>query len=278
MFRVTEKIAHVKNPLTVIAIFAGTAEVSGTAVLPLLEKDTQQVYVWFIMVFPLLLVVAFFIVLYNKNYVLYAPSDFKDENLFASFKPGSPQLRAQKLNEEAGADRNTEEAAQPSDLISTNGTASEPIRDNHDFISRPSYGQIAAQASLAEDLVITRLASKRRTQFARNVSPAAMPSIMFDAVAKDGNNQVIVEVKYTRKGFTSIGNIDRVKETFTSYYNSLPDVTKRGTLFILAIVCDGDAEANTSRIEVKFSAIISEWNIPIQVRVYRMSELRKTIQ
>ena len=274
----TEKIAHVKNPLTVIAIFAGIAEVSGTAVLPLLEKYTQKLFIWFIMGFPLLLVVAFFLILYFKNYVLYAPSDFKDENLFASFKPGSPQLRAEKLNEEAGADRNTEEVAQPSDLISTNGTGSEPICDNRDFISRPSYGQIAAQASLAEDLVITRLASERRTQFARNVSPVAMPSIMFDAVAKDGNNQIIVEVKYTRGGFISIRNMDSAKSTFTSYYNSLSDVTKRGTLFILAIVCDGDAEDNASRIEVKCSSIISEWNIPVQIRVYRMSELKKVIQ
>jgi hypothetical protein len=42
-----EKIGHIKNPLTVIAIFAALAEVSGTVVLPFLDKETQHVYVWF---------------------------------------------------------------------------------------------------------------------------------------------------------------------------------------------------------------------------------------
>ncbi len=38
-----EKIGHIKNPLTVIAIFAALAEVSGTVVLPFLDKETQHV-------------------------------------------------------------------------------------------------------------------------------------------------------------------------------------------------------------------------------------------
>ena len=51
------KISTVKNPLTVIAIFAGTAEISGTAILPLLEVQSQQTYLWFLMLFPIVLIV-----------------------------------------------------------------------------------------------------------------------------------------------------------------------------------------------------------------------------
>ena len=36
-----EKISPVKNPLTIIAIFAGIAEISGTIILPFLVKDLQ---------------------------------------------------------------------------------------------------------------------------------------------------------------------------------------------------------------------------------------------
>ena len=33
----SDKTVHIKNPLTIIAIFAGLAEVGGTVVLPLLD-------------------------------------------------------------------------------------------------------------------------------------------------------------------------------------------------------------------------------------------------
>jgi|GEM_PF-3280644 len=78
----TDKIGHIKNPLTIIAIFAGLAEVGGTIVLPLLQQSTQSVYVWFLMLFPTLLVGSFFWLLYNKHHVLYAPSDFHDDSTF----------------------------------------------------------------------------------------------------------------------------------------------------------------------------------------------------
>ncbi|WP_175618926.1 hypothetical protein [Paenibacillus odorifer] len=72
----------VQNPLTIIAIFAGIAEVTGTTVLLGLPLEIQRIFVWFAMTFPILLVTAFFIVLYKKRDALYAPSDYKDEKYF----------------------------------------------------------------------------------------------------------------------------------------------------------------------------------------------------
>lgn len=72
----------VQNPLTIIAIFAGIAEVTGTTVLLGLPIDVQKTFVWFVMAFPIMLIAAFFLIL-NFNYkVLYAPSDYKNEQLF----------------------------------------------------------------------------------------------------------------------------------------------------------------------------------------------------
>lgn len=72
----------VQNPLTIIAIFAGIAEVTGTTVLLGLPLEIQRIFIWFAMVFPVLLVIAFFIVLYFKRDALYAPSDFINEEYF----------------------------------------------------------------------------------------------------------------------------------------------------------------------------------------------------
>ena len=75
----TEKVGLIKNPLTIIAIFAGIAEVSGTIVLPFISATNQELFIYFLICFPSILVILFFITLNFNNKVLYAPSDYKDE-------------------------------------------------------------------------------------------------------------------------------------------------------------------------------------------------------
>jgi hypothetical protein len=55
-----EKIQAVKNPLTIIAIFAGIVEVSGTLILPHIAESQQAVFTWFLVAFPSVLVILFF--------------------------------------------------------------------------------------------------------------------------------------------------------------------------------------------------------------------------
>jgi hypothetical protein len=75
----TEKIGLIKNPLTIIAIFAGIAEVSGTLVLPFIYQSNQELFIYFLISFPSILVLLFFLTLNLNNKVLYAPSDYQDE-------------------------------------------------------------------------------------------------------------------------------------------------------------------------------------------------------
>ncbi len=77
-----DKFKKVSNPLTIIAIFAGITEISGTAVLPFISDANQATYLIFLIGFPVLLVTAFFLTLNFNNRVLYAPSDFSDESNF----------------------------------------------------------------------------------------------------------------------------------------------------------------------------------------------------
>lgn len=72
----------ISNPLTIIGIFAGIAEVAGTAVLPLVSSELQHIFIWYVMGFPVLLVVIFFLTLNRNHKVLYAPSDFSNEDNF----------------------------------------------------------------------------------------------------------------------------------------------------------------------------------------------------
>jgi hypothetical protein len=84
---VVERIGPIKNPLTIIAIFAAIAEISGTIVLPFIAPINQTVYVWFLMIFPILLILLFFLTLNFNHKVLYAPSDYKNEENFLHSLP-----------------------------------------------------------------------------------------------------------------------------------------------------------------------------------------------
>lgn len=72
----------ISNPLTIIAIFAGLAEINGTVVIGLVPEQLQGTFLWFIILFPTILVLIFFYILNYNPKVLYAPSDFSNEENF----------------------------------------------------------------------------------------------------------------------------------------------------------------------------------------------------
>jgi len=92
----------IKNPLTIIAIFAGIVEVSSTTVLPFISDAVQSTYIWFLMLFPSILVLVFFITLNMNSKVLYAPSDFQTDDGYHKANTKSVSL-GNKINGEGDA-------------------------------------------------------------------------------------------------------------------------------------------------------------------------------
>ncbi len=72
----------ISNPLSIIGIFCGLAELAGATILPMLEISLQKIFVWYVIGFPVLLVVLFFTTLNFNRQALYAPSDFKNQGDF----------------------------------------------------------------------------------------------------------------------------------------------------------------------------------------------------
>lgn len=99
-----EKFKKISNPLTIIAIFAGLAEVSGTTVLPFLDSGIQPTFVWFLIGFPTLLILLFFITLNFNSRVLYAPTDFRDEDNYLKTMSGFKDLNFENTMTEATID------------------------------------------------------------------------------------------------------------------------------------------------------------------------------
>lgn len=87
-----EKFKKVTNPLTIIAIFAGITEIMCTFALAAVSETNEIWIIIFLVSFPSVLVVMFFLTLNFNHKVLYAPSDYADEANF---------MMASNLNEQA---------------------------------------------------------------------------------------------------------------------------------------------------------------------------------
>lgn len=75
-------ITKVSNPLTIVVIFSGAAETFATGALVALPLSLQEKFIYSVMFFPVFIVTLFFFVLVFKPQVLYAPSDFSNEEHF----------------------------------------------------------------------------------------------------------------------------------------------------------------------------------------------------
>lgn len=269
-----EKIGHIKNPLTVIAIFAALAEVSGTVVLPFLDKDTQHVYVWFLMCFPVLLVAIFFFVLYKKHHVLYAPTDFKDDKSFTDlFENATGSAKVAKINSEqeepiADTMADTQEAqVRPTVATVPSISAAETLRRS-----------FQGNGLLAKELVIAKLANDMSLKFDRNLAVKGQPKLVFDAVSTSSDRAVVVEVRFTRQGMFPdqilSDNFERVKR----FSETLPDEIKNKIELIFALATDTDDESRLKRMDKtieKIRTYSEAYLFKTVVRFFKMQDLER---
>ena len=218
-----EKIGHVKNPLTVIAIFAAIAEISGTTVLPFIAAEYQGTYIWFLMLFPALLVILFFLTLNFNHRVLYAPSDYKDEKHF--FGKASPEEIKQKVEQEALIE------------ISKDSDANEAqaLDENDDLPDGPTVAEETPPVVSRAELVQSSLDFER--QVLTNLKKSGIPfsyksfneevSIVFgsrklliDGVIETDNVHYLIEVKNTIRPSSlvnAVHQIEKYKSAYESY-------------------------------------------------------------
>ena len=266
-----EKIGTIKNPLTIIAIFAAIAEISGTVVLPFITDVNQGKYIWFLMLFPLLLVLLFFATLNFNHRVLYAPSDFKDEeNFFKSFKPASPIEREEKLREHA-----REVAEEVLDTPITPEATPKPATPS------TATARFSAQAKyfLAEELVLNKLAKEMGKPVGRNVSfgtSEAGRRFVFDGVIVDSNNVMAVEVKYIASSVNLRKRVIEVASRLTSIAAALPESTRSHFSLVLALVTDAPEEEH-AKIASQAHTMIGMAPVPVTVRVFNLSQLEKEV-
>ena len=88
-----------KNPLGIIALFISliygfACLVLSTSINNLKGPEERLPLIWFIILFPLLILVAFTYLVVNHHRKLYAPSDYKDEKNFVNTYVGNKDIPA----------------------------------------------------------------------------------------------------------------------------------------------------------------------------------------
>lgn len=81
---IENSVAKVKNPLTMVSVFATISEISMAYVITTLSDKLQEIFIWFVMGFPTVLVFIFFFILYRKPAVFFSPGDYRKEELYVS--------------------------------------------------------------------------------------------------------------------------------------------------------------------------------------------------
>lgn len=249
-----DKITHVKNPLTVIAMFAAIAEISGTIVLPFVDAAHQGVYIWFLMLFPTLLVGAFFVTLNLNHKVLYAPSDYQnEENFLKLFGYAEPQEQLNKIKE---------------DLVE--GGIDVKLNLDSNRIS---------QAILAEKLVLTSLSKKLKLSFKPDVTfrtPSGR-NILFDGVAVDGAYVHAIETKLVT---SKSGVKSRVKKAFEQahqVHEQWQGFDARKLFFHLYLVLDSN-EISEHEVKCQIEEIQQNYPIRFKAEVVRLNDLKNEWQ
>ncbi|HWR75967.1 MAG TPA: hypothetical protein VN283_02005 [Thiobacillus sp.] len=271
-----EKVGPIKNPLTIIAIFAAIAEISGTIVLPFIDQSNQSLYVWFLMVFPILLILLFFLTLNFNHKVLYAPSDYRNEDNFLQSLPrASFTEKVQKIKAElAEAEPEIPENLQPEDA-----TPKAPFQAKPD-ISYQTFVRRSTQASymLAEELIFRKLASEFSSDIQREVKLGALGGrYIFDGIVRDKGVTTVIEVKFVRSGFVPSLHFKETLARIQEAVKLLPKEQSSNFRVLLAIATE---EVNTiqEKVASQIERISNDFYFPIDVRFFSLAELEREFQ
>ncbi len=261
-----------RNPLGIIALFL--VLVYGLACLVAgftkFEPGERTPLVWFIVVFPVCILVAFYRLVAKHHVKLYAPSDFRNDESF--LHPLSPEQNKARITGEVSRT-----------VININ----DPLDIKKMELELPAKEEAVKVYLLAETLAVRQLESEmgRRISLGGFSYGAVNPPATFDATVIHNASIYCIEVKLVR----SLTDSPRILNDTFKEFGRVMDFRRansfehynRGTSFVstvlmLVVVVDfpiGDFEREKQRINEHF--LNRPKDIDFELRVYSFKELKQ---
>lgn len=248
-----------QNPLGIIALFITFIYALACAVLGAsgsgITIEQKWPIIYFVVIFPVCVLIAFLFLVVKHHSKLYAPSDYRTDESFLqamrfmqAMRPMSSIEQIVKLDEserEVMAENNETENIETENIETENNetvdvtvhapTATSHIQANqeHEASSTENLSvsknlSVRETYIIAEDLVLRELEAEFGTPIQRRVRFWNNPSIQFDGAMILGSKFVVIEIKYTRKGVLSsdaLASIQKIINSASDFFNCFPQQT-----------------------------------------------------
>lgn len=248
-----------RNPLGIIALFI--VLVYGIAALVLgissnnLHSNERLPLIYFLVLFPVIVLIAFYRLVTHHHVKLYAPHDFPNENGF--FRALSPLEQRQKLDEEM---RNIEGEVKAEDKIL-------PIEMEDTGIIKAISTRHAYV--LAEELAFRELESEFGVSIHRQVAVGRDYGI--DGVFLSKGRPVAIEIKYIRRQRHTRMIARQQLDRFSQIAQSI----KPEPEFLLVLVTEELSNQQRITEKERLTKIIEDSKLSIHIRIFDFDELRK---
>lgn len=266
-----------KNPLEVIAIFI--ALIYGICALLLgstvsgLEKVNQTDMVWFIVLFPVAVLVVFAWLVRNHHKKLYAPGDYRSDDAFHGNQAASDDLGARLQSSETIDTQDNSLADASGEPISPAEETSVEISESPaETVTASSASSLIADLYLAEGLAFQELQKEFDAAVRRHLQVPAVGGglTVVDGILETKSGTAFVEVKVIRR----LGDLARrVREVFGSL-EKINLVAYDGTPLLIAVfvVADDVVTPLLAKHLRKFQMMSKS---SIEVRIFSVATLKK---
>lgn len=251
--KAAKPLAH--NPLGIIALFL--ALVDGIAAVALgvttgsLSAALQAVLVWFIVLFPAVVLIVFYLLVTRHHTKLYAPKDYESPDGF--FRALTPEEQRVRMERELA--REAVDAASSTPVQEPERTAGKSTRTWRQSLM------------LAEELAIRELEHETGINVVRQVAVAG--SIEVDGAYLEYGKLTLVEVKLVNDRSTS----ETVRSAFARFDRIAQGV--KPVAFVLILLALDEDSKGVQELVLLSRNLAKDAKYPVDVRVYDHFELQQ---
>lgn len=271
-----------KNPLGIIALFV--AFVYGLAALVLgvsvqhLQGTERLLLVGFVVGFPILVLIAFSILVVWHHKKLYGPGDYRDDESF--LRTLGPVEREVRLEAKVSGAIAAESQRNPEDS-SADEQANAGARPTPDRQPGPAIPTATVSTSLSSrvrdvtSLGLLVVGRRLNLPIQPEVAIGTGHSVPFDGGWASDSEYLLVETKYLPRNWVSLRSLQEIVERVQAAETRLRHLgdSRKLVLFLLLVTEDASTEQVTA-IRSKADQILSKAGVQTRFDVLTIAELR----
>jgi hypothetical protein len=249
-----------RNPLGIIALFI--VLVYGIAALVFglssqhLEAAHKTLLIWFLIIFPVIVLSVFAWLVSKHHTKLYSPSDFREDQAFLQIL--NIQDHRRRLDDEV-----EEISTIPGDI-----SIGPPDKEIPEKVLLARKSDIRSSIILAEDLVLRVIEQEQGAPIRRHVRlQGKSSSIHIDGLIVERDKLTAIEVKYFRKSFG--------RQPMKSIANISAALKNTEVPLIVALVSEGLSKSDRQKYIGKLHEEIENVKGWAQIRAYDFLELKQ---